>query len=414
MKKMKVIFYLKKEKTNAEGKSAIYGKILVGNTNATFATGKYISPERWEETNHLRNVVKKDEEIKSYLKFIEDKANAILLDFIKKDAVDVSADMVKSVLFGTSNISKGSQKTVLQAIDFHNAYFSKLVDGDKKADGTLDRYKCIRNITAEFIQKEYGCTDLPVYKMDKAFVFRLDSYLRTEKTYKDKVGCGNNTTVKYIRNLKTIFNYIIKQGGWIDFNPFLFYDVSLKPVKTTFLEEEELKTIEDYHFSCERLNTVKNIFLFSCYTAFAPVDAISLRWSNVINHTDGEKWIIAERTKTKIEANLPLLPPALRIIEQYKNDPRCANEGRLLPKLSNQKMNAYLKEIADICGINKNLTWYVARHTFATTVTLNHDVPLEIVSKMMGHSNTKQTQHYAKIQKKYISRHMQELKKMYV
>jgi site-specific recombinase XerD len=179
------------------------------------------------------------------------------------------------------------------------------------------------------------------------------------------------------------------------------------------LEEEELEAIEKREFDCERLNTVKNIFLFSCYTSYAPVDAMKLTWDNVSLQKDKEFWIKAKRTKTKIDANVLLLPPAEKIINNYRADPRCANDNRLLPKFSNQKMNAYLKEIADVCGIKKKITWYVARHTFATTITINHDIPLEAIAYMMGHTNTRQTQHYAKIREEMVSRHMKKLKRKY-
>jgi site-specific recombinase XerD len=140
---------------------------------------------------------------------------------------------------------------------------------------------------------------------------------------------------------------------------------------------------------------------------------MKLTWSDVTKKDDNEFWIIAKRTKTKTDSHVLLLPPALKIINQYKDDPRCADTGRLLPKLSNQKMNAYLKEIAQICGLNTKLHWYVARHTFATTVTLNNGIPIEVVSYMMGHSTTKQTQHYARIKEKMVSKHMKILKEMY-
>jgi len=410
---MKVFFYVKKEKTNAEGKSAIYGQITIGETKVTFATGKYITLERWEETNHLRKIVKKDDSIKSYLKTIENKANNIFLEKIKNQDDDVTANAVKSVLFGIAK-PNGNQKTVLQAIDFHNEYFAKLVTKNEKANNTLIRYKCLKNIVAEYIKKEYGSNDLAIIKMDKSFVYRFDTFLRTAKTYKTNIGCSNNTTVKYIRNLKTIFNYVVKQGGWIEYNPVLMYDEKIKPVKAVYLEEKELEAIENKEFCCDRLNTVKNIFLFSCYTSYAPVDAMKLKWDNVSIEKDKEQWIKTERTKTKVEANVLILPPAEKIINQYKNDPRCANQNRLLPQFSNQKMNAYLKEIADLCGITKNITWYTARHTFATTVTINHDIPLEAVSYMMGHSNQHQTSHYAKIREEMVSRHMKKLKEQYV
>tara|TARA_R110001592_G_scaffold346470_2_gene639100 strand:- start:3589 stop:4140 length:552 start_codon:yes stop_codon:yes gene_type:complete len=173
----------------------------------------------------------------------------------------------------------------------------------------------------------------------------------------------------------------------------------------TYLTQEELNKIEQRVFKTERLEKVKDIFLFSCYTGYAPIDAESLTNENLIKDSNGDLWIITDRIKTGIRANVPVLPPVLRIIEKYKD-----KQVTLIPKISNQKMNAYLKEIADLCHINKNLTWYVARHTFATTVTLGNGIRLENVSAMMGHSNIKQTQHYAKVLDSNVLDDMQKLK----
>ncbi len=410
MKRTKIIFYLKKDKKNADGKSAIYGKITVASTKATFATRKFISVEDWKNSNHLRNVVKKEENIKIYLKSLENRFDS-LLDKLRLDNNNVyDAHYLKALLFSDNPQSKNSEKTVLEVIDFHNNFFRKLVEKGTKSTGTLEKYERVKNILSEFLQKKYSSPDLGVSQLNSALVFQFDSYLRTEKSYRANVGCCNNTTVKYMRSLKTMFNYAVKRGFGLKENPFLVYDEKIEPVNTIFLEESELRAIENKVFSSDRLNTVKNIFLFSCFTGYAPCDAMNLQWSNVQDLQNDGLWIITKRKKTKTNADVPILPITMRIIEEFKNDPRCVNGNKLLPKISNQKMNEYLKEIAEICNINKNLKWYVARHTFATTVTGENDIPLGVISEMLGHTNLSQTQHYSKTQKSQIKNHMNKLR----
>ena len=166
----------------------------------------------------------------------------------------------------------------------------------------------------------------------------------------------------------------------------------------------------DKEFQIERLNQVKDIFLFSCFTGLAYIDVKKLTKNNINIGIDGERWIFTNRQKTDTKSNIPLLPMAEQIIAKYKDHPQCINEGKLLPVLSNQKMNGYLKEVADLCGIQKELTFHIARHTFATTVTLTNGVPIESVSKMLGHKNLRTTQHYAKILDRKVSDDMKLLR----
>lgn len=194
----------------------------------------------------------------------------------------------------------------------------------------------------------------------------------------------------------------------IEKNPFAFYSGKLNIKDATFLSQEELNQIESKIFTIDRLEKVKDIFLFSCYTGYAPIDAASLTADNLIKDNNGDLWIKTDRIKTGIKANVPVLPPVQRIIDKYKD-----TETGLIPKISNQKMNAYLKEIADLCGIKNNLTWYVARHTFATTVALGNGIKIENVSAMMGHTNIRQTQHYAKVLDLNVMDDMKKLKEKY-
>jgi integrase len=195
-------------------------------------------------------------------------------------------------------------------------------------------------------------------------------------------------------------------NGWISSSPFVNYKGKMKEVERAYLSQVELEAIIEKDFNNARLNLVKDIFVFSCYTGLAYIDVQKLTPSHIVIGIDGEKWIYTHRQKTDTRSNIPLLPVPLQIIEKYREHDNCINRNCLLPILSNQKMNAYLKEIADVCNINKELTFHIARHTFATTVTLSNGVPIESVSKMLGHSSIKQTQHYAKVLDKKVSNDM--------
>jgi site-specific recombinase XerD len=183
-------------------------------------------------------------------------------------------------------------------------------------------------------------------------------------------------------------------------------------VKRDYLNAEELALMASKKLVSDRVRQVRDIFLFSCYTGLAYADVKKLKRSELVTGLDGQKWIYTSRQKTDTDSRIPLLPQALRLLVQYEDHPQCVNDGLLLPVLSNQKMNSYLKEIADACGITKELTYHIARHTFATTITLANGVSIESVSKMLGHTNIKTTQHYAKILDAKVSADMNQLKKI--
>lgn len=220
--------------------------------------------------------------------------------------------------------------------------------------------------------------------------------------------CAHNTAMKYLGDLKKIVLICVKRG-WLLKDPFLGYKMRRRNVEKDFLVDNELSTISAKEFATERLRFVRDIFLFSCFTGLAYADVKKLKHSEIRIGIDGKKWLFIQRQKSTTSSPVPLLPKALQILDKYRNHPKCQQSDKALPIFSNQKMNEYLKEIADVCGIPKRLTYHTARHTFATTVTLNNDVPIESVSKMMGHKSLKQTQHYAKILNKKVSEDMQLL-----
>lgn len=389
---IKIHFYLKMDKIKSNGLCPIYAKLFLHNKSITLSTGKSILKERWEKTDHLRSVYKnpKEKVIKESLDIYEYKAISLYNRLLRENKIINVSDFKDELL------DKPKQEVLkmnmLNIIDLHNEYFTKLVNINERAAASLQKYQRVKSIVEEYNLKYFGNKDIDISKINGAYIYNLESYMKFESKYNDKIGIENNSIVKYFKNLKTIFNYAIKLD-YLEKNPFNKYNGKINTLEAIFLNMEELSRIEQKTFNMDRLEKVKDIFLFSCYTGYAPVDALKLTRENIIKDNNNNLWINTKRQKTGVRANVPILPPVLKIINKYQ----FSGDG-LLPKISNQKMNAYLKEIADIVGINKKLTWYVSRHTFATTVTLANGIKIENVSTMLGHTTIRQTQHYAKVQ----------------
>ncbi len=404
---LKVNFFLKADKANKSGLSPIFAKVTLNNKSTTLSTGKIISRERWQATNNLRNTLRLENEkiIRNALEIfkldIERKVNEI-----SKFGSEVSLDLLKAEIRGKVTPKKKSAG-IIGIIEKHNEYFKKKTNAGDRAPASLQKYERSKTLLSTFLNKHYQTNERETSRIDDAFIFSLESFLRYDSEFKGTIGIKNNSVVKYMRMFKTACKYAIRMGS-IDKNPFDVYDGKLKVSDSVFLSQDELNAIESKEFVTERLQRVKDIFLFSCYTGYAPTDATSLNETNIIKDGSDSLWIMTRRAKTDIRANVPLLPPAFKIIEKYRG-----KQTALLPSISNQKMNAYLKEIGDVCGIQKKLTWYVARHTFATTVTLGNGVRIENVSAMMGHTNIKQTQHYAKVMDQNVLLDMDMLKERY-
>ncbi|MHA1916659.1 MAG: site-specific integrase, partial [Promethearchaeota archaeon] len=280
------------------------------------------------------------------------------------------------------------KKTILEAIKLHNKNMNKLI-GKDYAKSTHIKYETTKKHIEEFIKIHYGREDLFLIELNYQFINQFHSYLRTEKNI------GNNCTNKYLTNLKKIMNWSINHG-WIEKNPFHNFKLVHEEVKKDFLTEEELIRIKETKIDSERLTQIRDVFVFCCHTGLAYSDVKKLSKDHLMRSIDGEYWIQLNRTKTKNQATIPLLKSAKVIIEKYKDRPDLMYENRLLPVVSNQKMNAYLKEIALLCGIDKKLTSHIGRHTFATNALTNR-VPLETVGKLLGNKSIKSTQIYAKI-----------------
>jgi site-specific recombinase XerD len=336
------------------------------------------------------------EEINSLMTNIRHKINLIQNRLIDKGD-PFSAEDIKALYFG----KKEKPKMLVEIFDAHNKQMEKLIDIEF-ALGTFKRYHTTRNHIQEFIEKEYQKNDLPIREVNLKFIKGFEYFLKETK------GCNHNSSLKYVNNFKKIIRMAVG-NEWITKDPFYNYKIKFKTVEREFLSKEELKTLAEREIKWERLAVVRDMFVFCCYTGLAYVDIQKLTPDNIVRDVDGNLFIQAKRTKTKTKLVIPLLPPALSILNKYENHPKVLNGDCVLPVLSNQKSNAYLKEIAILCGIHKNLTTHLARHTFATTVTLTNGVPLETVGKMLGHKNLRTTQHYAKIIDRKVNEDMKVL-----
>ncbi|AZQ44853.1 site-specific integrase [Nonlabens ponticola] len=401
---IKTYFYLKADKQNSKGESAIYAKMKLRKKTSTLSTGKYIDKARWEATNKLKNTLRvtREKNCQTTLKLLESKIESIYLELVKVDA-DVTLTDIKNQLKGKQ--SKTYDLDVLELFQKHNDYFKRKYEAGERTKASLQKYNRAKDLISNFIYEKYRKKRYNVTDIDSAFIYELDDFLRHESVFQSVTGISHNSVVKYFQCFKTMCKYGIKRNI-IDRNPFIVYDEKLIIRDAVFLTQDELKRIEDKTFSTERLNRVKDIFLFSCYTSYAPIDVDNLTIKNLIKDNQGTLWIKTNRAKTAIKSNVPVLPPVKRILDKYSH-----LEGeKLLPSISNQKINEYLKEIAVLCKIDKKLTHYVARHTFATTVTLGNGVAIENVSSMMGHSKITMTQHYAKVLDSSVKNDMEKLK----
>jgi integrase len=401
---LKFQFFIRAEKAKVNGECPIFVKIYLDRKKSfSLSVGKSISKERWEKTQRLRSahLNPREKVIKEYFNLFEIKVTTLYSSYLREQKTIEVAEFKNELIGKPKDTLKGI--TLVGLIDLHNTHFEKLVKIEERSPASLQKYRRVKQLVIDFNKKHLGKDDVSVAKIDGAYIYNLESYLKFDSTHNHQQGIKNNSVVKYFKNLKTMCNYAIKMDK-IEKNPFNKYDGKIKTLEATFLTQEELTSIESKVFTNARLDRVKDIFLFSCYTGYAPVDAAKLTTANIIKDSSNNCWIKANRQKTGTRANVPILPPVQRIIDKYQG-----MFDTLLPKLSNQKMNAYLKEIADIVGISKHLTYYVSRHTFGSTVTLGNKVSIENVSAMMGHSTIKQTQHYAKVLDVNVMDDMQKL-----
>ncbi len=374
-----LLFYLKKSKNCSAGSLPIYIRITIDGRPCEVSTHRKCYLGEWNQTTGRMNG--KTETAKSfnaYLDTLQQKVFEAKRKLIELDQ-PLSALNIKNILLGKGLAQP--KYMLMEIFKKHNDQIEALVNRDF-APGTIERYCTSYKHTLGFLEHHYHVKDIDISKLDYEFIHEYEFWLKTVRK------CQQNSAVKYLSNFKKIVNLCIRRG-WLMRDPFLGYKMHRTEVERVALTELELQTMAAKSFGTERLGLVRDIFLFSCFSGLAYADVKKLKQSEIVQGDDGGLWLHSRRQKTDITARIPLLPMAAKLIDKYKKHPHVILEGTVLPVLSNQKMNAYLKEIADVCGFTKNLTFHIARHTFATAVTLNSGVPIETVSKMLGHRNLK-------------------------
>jgi site-specific recombinase XerD len=310
---------------------------------------------------------------------------------------EVLASDLRDAILG---INKAKAKMIIEVWDDHIASLKALL-GKETTYATYQKNMTARNHLQSFLMKTYRTADISLKGMDNHLIYQFSLYLKTEK------GCNYNTANKFLQNVKKITTMAIRHG-WLLKDPFSGISLGMKEVIRPYLTEEELRRLMEFQSPFERLIRVRDFFVFSCFTGLAYIDVKQLRKCEIEYHEE-KYWIRTRRQKTGGQANIPLLNVPMEIIRKYCNLEALNPEDLVIPILTNQKINAYLKELADLCGISKVLSFHVARHTFATTVTMMNGVPIETVSKMLGHKNIKSTQHYARIVDQKVGEDMELL-----
>lgn len=397
--RLNILFWLKhNQASKITGEVPISTRITVDGRRVELSTGKKVVPEKWN--SDFSRMKGNSEEARMINRYIDHlRLNLIrIFEKMSEDGQHISAQKIKNIYQGKTS----EQQSLIKLFQYHNQQIKEQL-GQGYSAGTLERYQTTLKHLVAFVKHQYHCKDYMLCELGYSFITEFEFYLKSVK------GIGHNTTMKYLRNFKKIVLLAVK-NEWIDRDPFARYKISLKEVKKEILNKEELKILSEKEFLIPRLEQVRDIFLFCCYTGLSYADVYKLKPTDLTTGLDGEQWIFIDRTKTGTSSNVPLLPMALEIVAKYQGHPATQNSGKLLPVYSNQKSNAFLKEIALLCGINKNITFHLARHTFATTVTLANGVPIETVSSMLGHKNIRTTQIYAKVVQEKVSYDMRVLR----
>lgn len=401
MMSLYILTYLKRSKINSKKQSPLFMRITIDGVRSEIALKRFVDSELWDNVKQCvkgKSEMAKsiNEQIEGYKIVLHNHHTRLL-----KNNEKITAHSLKAAFIGLEE--KG--KSLMEAFEYHNSKLKEQI-GKGFAVATYNRYETTLKIIKEFIKVRYNLDDISLSEINLEFITEMEYHLKIIR------GCNNNTSVKYIKNFQKIVNLAISYS-WLDNNPFKNYKCKIHVVDREFLQQHELDLLRNKELHTVRLDQVRDVFLFCCFTGLAYSDVEKLSNDNVILGIDGSNWIQINRTKTNALSKIPILPMAQDILNKYIDNPFCIKSDKLLPVSSNQRTNAYLKEIADLCKINKKLTCHVARHTFATTITLQNGIPIETVSKMLGHKSIRTTQHYSKVLDLKVSEEMNSIREKF-
>jgi len=393
-----ILFYVKKHRVNS-GEAPIYIRITVDGKRVDLSIKRKVALERWDENRGVAKGNRQDTKmLNAYLEQIRNHLYDCQQQ-LERERKLITAEAIKSRYLGQDERGK----KLKELIEYHNEEMK-----DELAWGTQKNYFTTQRYVYEFLQKKRKTSDIYLDELNYKFIKDFVKYILNRQPDGHQKPCTQNGAMKHAERLRKMVNLAIKEE-WLEKDPFVKFKRTFEKKERGFLTPEELQRIEEKAFRIERLDQTRDIFIFSCYTGLAYAEVYDLIPNHIVTGLDGKLWIHGQRKKSKEFYKVPLLPKAKAIVEKYQNHPLCQANGKVLPVYTNQKTNAYLKEIALLCEVNKNLTFHLARHTFATTVTLSNGVPIESVSKMLGHTSLRTTQVYAKVVEQKLSNDMNQL-----
>lgn len=397
-----ILFWINKSKTN-NGTAPIYVRITVNGKRAELSIKRNITPEKWNaKSESAKGNTEESRTLNSYIGLVRGNIERHYNQMVANDEI-ITAETIKNKYTGFYE----RKRTLIEAFDYHNKMMESQVETGEIVESTLYKYNCTKSRLIDFMKYKYNRSDMALVELSHKFALDFEFYLKVETKI------IHNSAMKYVKQLKKVVSFAIA-NEWVDKHPFISFKCTIKDVEREFLTKEELETLMYAKFSDTQLERTRDVFMFQCYTGYAYAEVSRINRDHLQTGIDGSMWCSIQRQKTKgkttKKSNVPLLPIPMQIIEKYRDDLECQIKGTAMPVDTNSNFNLKLKRIAKICGIQKDITTHMGRHTFATTVTLANGVPIESVSSMLGHSEIRTTQIYAKVIESKVSEDMQRLK----
>ncbi|AVR45970.1 integrase [Christiangramia fulva] len=388
-----ISFFIRKKKNQPE-LGILYARITINGKKQEISLKRTLPVDRWNQTS-CRMIGNSSESFQINKKINETRSQLFKIhDALLKEDKVLTVDLIKSRYLGTDQ----QHKTLCQLLDYQRIKMNKVLKY-----GTLKNYTTTETYLLDYLKVQYRTSDTYLKHIDYEFTLGFESYLNNLE------GLHNNGLMKHMERFKKLMR-LAEHLDWIEKNPTRRFKLRFDSVDMVYLSKTELEKIKEHELENPTLRLNRDIFIFACYTGLAYADVKSLHKNNLQIGIDGRKWIYTRRSKTNTPVRIPLLKPAEEIINRYQDHPKAETRNSLLPIYSNQKTNQYLKEVAKKVKIRKKLSFHTARHTFATTVTLANGVPIETVSKLLGHTKLSTTQIYARVIDSKISRDIDNLR----
>lgn len=398
-----ILFWINASRA-VNNEAEIYARVTVNQKRVNISLKRKIPINQWDVAKkRIKGHSEQAKQVNQYLDQVYTQLFQIYQD-LKFQGSLITAQLIKANYNGENEQSK----SLLNLLEYHSQKIENTL-----AKGSIRNFGVTENYLKKFLKETRKTTDIYLKELDFKFLCDFEYYLSSYWPVGHPKAMSHNTVMKHIQRVRKMVT-LAYHLEWIPKDPFVRWKSTFEKKEREFLSDNELSIMENFDFEIDRLDRVRDLFIFSCYTGISYVDIMNLTKNNLVIGIDGRTWIITKRQKTKSAVKVPLLGKAEEVVEKYKDHPMTRVTNSILPRITNEKLNQYLKEVAFYCGIKKNLTFHMARHTFATTITLSNGVPMETVSKLLGHTKIATTQIYARVLENKISNDMLNLKQILI